>query len=264
MLKGLKPKPTGATIPRLMGLDWRRLAAYFVAGLAIVALAVLVARAFPRQAKVTARSRPVSRKSVDKAVARVGPQRRPTLSERFAAQRCRYPPERLTFIALKAERRLEVWAPGADGQMRLVAEYPILAASGRAGPKLREGDRQVPEGVYRIVLLNPRSSYHLSMKLDYPNKFDRAMARREGRANLGGDIFIHGRNVSIGCLAMGDPAIEELFRLVKETGRERAQVIIAPADFRRRGASLAPPPGAPRWTAELYDRLRAELARYPR
>jgi len=71
-----------------------------------------------------------------------------------------------------------------------VADYRITAASGTAGPKLREGDRQVPEGIYRIVGLNPNSRYHLSMKLDYPNAFDRHQAARDGRARPGSDIFI--------------------------------------------------------------------------
>jgi murein L,D-transpeptidase YafK len=71
-------------------------------------------------------------------------------------------------------------------------------ASGKAGPKLREGDGQVPEGIYRIDGLNPNSSYHLSLKLNYPNDFDLEQARTEGRTELGGDIFIHGKAVSIG------------------------------------------------------------------
>lgn len=232
------------------------LAAAALAALALLALAL--GAAFP-QAWNSARSRLMGDEPAFDAAAA-----RPRLAARFAAKGCPYPPERVTLVALKAEKRLEVWAPGADGRMRLAADYPVLAASGGAGPKLREGDRQVPEGLYRIALLNPQSAYHLSMKLDYPNEFDRAMARRDGRANPGGDIFIHGRDVSIGCLAMGDPAIEELFALVKEAGKDRVQVVVAPADFRALGPRVGPPPGAPAWTAGLYEKIRAELARYPK
>ena len=193
----------------------------------------------------------------------------------FAGRGCKFPPARLALVAIKDEKRLELWAPGrgrADGGdgdgggaeegWRLVKTYPILAASGHAGPKLREGDRQVPEGLYRVVFLNPRSQFHLSMKIDYPNDFDREMGRRDGRTNLGGDIFIHGENASIGCLAIGNPPIEELYRLVEKTGKERVQVLIAPWDFRKPGARTAPPPGAPEWTGELYGRLRRELAAF--
>ena len=74
----------------------------------------------------------------------------------------------------------------------------------------------MPEGVYRIVALNPNSSYHLSMKLDYPTEFDLSKARAEGRTRPGSDIFIHGKAVSIGCVAVGDDAIEEIFVLVRE------------------------------------------------
>ena len=71
-----------------------------------------------------------------------------------------------------------------------LARYPIRAASGALGPKLREGDRQVPEGVYDIESLNPNSRFHVALRVGYPNAFDRQMAGREGRTALGGDIMI--------------------------------------------------------------------------
>jgi murein L,D-transpeptidase YafK len=134
----------------------------------------------------------------------------------------------------------------------------VQAASGGPGPKLREGDRQVPEGLYKLLWLNPNSSYHLSMKLDYPNAFDRGKGRADGRTRLGGDIFIHGRAASIGCLAMGDPAIEELFTLVAEVGVGNVRVTIAPHDLRRRPA----PTDGPAWVRELYEALAPEVARF--
>jgi murein L,D-transpeptidase YafK len=125
-----------------------------------------------------------------------------------------------------------VWVE-TSGQVVFIHSYSVLAASGHNGPKLREGDRQVPEGFYRITSLNPNSSYHLSIKLNYPNAFDQQHADEEGRDHLGGDIFIHGKAASIGCLAMGDPAIEELFVMVEKVGRSNVQVIIAPHDPRQ-------------------------------
>ena len=80
----------------------------------------------------------------------------------------------------------------------------------------------MPEGVYAIEAFNSNSRFHLSLKLDYPNAVDRQQAALEGRDQLGGDIFLHGKDVSVGCLAMGDAAIEELFVLVARTGIERA------------------------------------------
>lgn len=171
-----------------------------------------------------------------------------------------YPPRRLALLVFKQERRLSVWAEDRKG-WRFLRAYPVLAASGNAGPKLREGDYQVPEGLYRIGWLNPASSYHLSMKVDYPNAFDRAMAARDGRTRLGGDIFIHGKNLSIGCVAIGDPAIEELFTLVADAGVGNVRVIIAPNDLRARGAIA--PPAPPLWIGRLYASIAAALREFP-
>lgn len=171
-----------------------------------------------------------------------------------------FPPPGLTLLAIKDERRLEVWAE-RDGAWRHLVDYPFTAFSGTLGPKCREGDGQIPEGLYRLDNLNPNSSYHLSMRVNYPNEFDRRMARSERRTHLGGDIFIHGRDASIGCIAIGDPAIEELFYLVAATGREKVEVIIAPRDLR--AARVEPLPTSPVWVADLYTVIRQAMARYP-
>lgn len=183
------------------------------------------------------------------------------LSPAFAAQIVVYPPPRLTLIGLKSEKRLEVWAPDASGQPRLLKTYPILAASGSSGPKLREGDGQVPEGLYAIASLNPNSRFHLSLRIDYPNSDDRRRAQSDGRTQLGGDIMIHGSNVSIGCLAMGDPAAEELFVLAALTGPANIQVILSPVDFRKE-ASVKIPAGQPAWVAERHAQIKAELSKF--
>lgn len=183
------------------------------------------------------------------------------LSPTFAAQGVAYPPASLTLIGLKAEKRLEVWAPDATGQPRLLKVYPILAASGGIGPKLREGDGQVPEGLYAIESLNPNSRFHLSLRIDYPNADDRRRAQTDGRTQLGGDIMIHGSNASIGCLAMGDPAAEELFVLAALTGPRNIQVILSPVDFRKE-ASVKIPAGQPAWVAERHAQIKAELRKF--
>ena len=205
-------------------------------------------------------SRPPGR-SVAEVLSTLGPTVEPRLKERFAAAGIPYPPARAFLLAFKTERQLELWAPAGE-QMKRVATYPLLDKSGTLGPKLREGDEQIPEGVYRVVWLHPNSQYHLSLKLDYPNAFDRARAREDGRRNPGGDIFIHGGDVSIGCLAIGDPAIEELFVLVARIGSANATTIIAPWDLRRR-----PPPDlvgdrALPWLPTLYANLATTLAAF--
>ena len=118
---------------------------------------------------------------------------------------------RIAFRAFKAERQLEIWgAANERGPFRLLATYPIAAISGTLGPKRREGDMQAPEGFYRIDRFNPHSQFHLSLGLNYPNSSDRL---RAGKDPLGRDIFIHGNQVSAGCLAMTDPVIDTIYGL---------------------------------------------------
>jgi murein L,D-transpeptidase YafK len=177
---------------------------------------------------------------------------RPRLREAAQAAGVSYPPASVRLIGLKEEKQLEVWFQGSTGWQR-VRTYAVLAASGGPGPKLREGDLQVPEGIYRLTAFNPNSSYHLSVRVDYPNADDRAIAAREKRTNLGGDIFIHGKAVSIGCLAIGDSAIEELYVLLADTGLRNSLAILAPS------ANPRPPQGAPEWVSSLYGRIREEM-----
>ena len=164
-----------------------------------------------------------------------------------------YPPEHLALIAFKEEKIVEVWASNDATNFMKVTQYPIQAASGKLGPKLREGDRQVPEGLYRVIGFNPNSSFHISMKLNYPNQFDLKYAKAEGRTEPGTNIFIHGQAASVGCLAMGDEVIEKLFTLVYKTGSSNTQVIISPTDPSK--GILVPPDGSPSWTAELYRNI---------
>lgn len=182
------------------------------------------------------------------------------LKGRFARAGVDYPPQRIQLIALKENRRLELWAYQRN-QWHFIHDYAIFAASGGTGPKLREGDKQVPEGFYRIVELNPNSHFHLSMKLNYPNGFDWLNATREGRAAPGSNIFIHGSAWSAGCLAIGDHYIEELFILVARVGLDESSVLIAPYDFRRK--EITSKENEPAWLSELYAYLKLRMARFP-
>lgn len=173
-----------------------------------------------------------------------------------------YPGKRYTFVVFKDARTLSVYAPDAGGAMRLVRTMPVLAASGGPGPKTKQGDNQVPEGVYGIESLNPRSLYHVALRVNYPNADDRARAKAEGRTTLGGDIMIHGKAASIGCLAMGDPGAEDLFALAARAGCKAVALLIAPTDFRK-NPGFAAPAGAPTWTEERYAELKKQLAELP-
>jgi hypothetical protein len=195
--------------------------------------------------------------------AQYGPAARTRLRPYFDAARVSYPPARVVMLALKQEKLIELYAANTNQDLRFICSCPILAASGTAGPKLREGDRQVPEGVYPVESLNPNSKFHLALRLGYPNQFDRDQARRDGRENLGGDIMIHGGAASIGCLAVGDEAVEDLFVLAADTGIAAVTVIISPVDFRKT-ANFAPPDNSsPPWTAALYQTLKSNLDELP-
>lgn len=199
-------------------------------------------------------------RSVQEVMARYGEAAEARLKPFFTEAKASYPPSHITLLTIKDEKKLELWTE-EDGEKFFIRAYKIQAASGVGGPKLREGDRQVPEGIYQLEYLNPNSLYHLSMKINYPNTFDRAMATQENRTGLGGDIFIHGNAVSIGCLAMGDSAIEELFTLVVKSGLKNVDVIIAPSDPRKHNiAPLAQ--NQPKWVAGLYADITAGFSTY--
>jgi hypothetical protein len=190
----------------------------------------------------------------------------------FTAAGVAWPPRSVLLVAFKEERRLELFASESGvrevtlvvpSDLRHVAGWPILAASGGAGPKLRAGDRQVPEGLYSIESLNPMSRFHLALRVAYPNDFDKAHAKEDGRDDLGGDIMVHGSNTSIGCLAMGDEVAEDLFVIAALAGVENVSILIAPCDLRMR-TDAVPPGGAPAWTAELWKEIRSLLTRLPK
>ncbi|MFN0200600.1 MAG: murein L,D-transpeptidase family protein [Bacteroidia bacterium] len=136
------------------------------------------------------------------------------------------------FRAFKQEKILEVWAKKGENLYQLLKTYPICAASGELGPKKKEGDKQVPEGLYEIVAFNPESKYHLSLRLNYPNEYD--LLHHSDKEKPGGDIYIHGGCESVGCLAMTDEAMQEIFVLAwwaKEAKRGEILCYIFPFRF---------------------------------
>lgn len=115
----------------------------------------------------------------------------------------------LLMVAYKEEDELLLYAKSIEADTyEIIAEYEICSKSGNLGPKRRQGDYQVPEGFYYIDRFNPASSFHLSVGLNYPNLADHRSSAFE---NLGGDIFIHGSCVTIGCLPMTDDRIKEIY-----------------------------------------------------
>jgi murein L,D-transpeptidase YafK len=136
-------------------------------------------------------------------------QAQPRLAADFSKVGLAYPPRQIVLRVFKMEGELELWARGAGGgPFVLVKTYPVCAFSGTLGPKRRQGDRQVPEGFYRISGFNPWSRFHLSLRIDYPNASDRILG---GAGDLGGDIFIHGSCVTIGCVPIRDGPIAEVY-----------------------------------------------------
>ncbi len=126
----------------------------------------------------------------------------------------------------KKEAELEIWVK-RKGKYALFDIYPICAYSGDLGPKLEEGDLQAPEGFYEVSLkqLNPRSRYFLSFNLGFPNAYDKAHGR------TGSYLMVHGDCESIGCYAMTDPGIKDIYHLVKsslEAGQKSVSTHIFP------------------------------------
>ncbi|MDR2207659.1 MAG: L,D-transpeptidase family protein [Azoarcus sp.] len=135
----------------------------------------------------------------------------------------------ILIVAYKSEAVLDIYAKASDtANYKKLASYPVCASSGNLGPKRSKGDGQVPEGFYRIDRFNPVSSYHLSLGINYPNAADRRNIRA---VDPGGDIFIHGSCVTIGCLPMTDAVIEEIYLYAvyaRSSGQKAIPVYIFP------------------------------------
>lgn len=162
----------------------------------------------------------------------------------------------IRILVLKRERRVEIHARGWSAP-RI---YPMHGFSGRLGPKLREGDFQIPEGIYECAGLNPNSSFHVSVKVGYPNATERKLAEADGRTTLGGDIFLHGGSASIGCIPVGDDAAEEVFLLAATCGVAPGGIVIAPYDMRQgRDAAVERSIQAPAWYPQLLESIHQAM-----
>ena len=159
----------------------------------------------------------------------------------------------------KEEAELEVWLQHG-ARYDLFKTYPICAMSGSLGPKQREGDGQSPEGFYSVTRskLNPASNYHLAFDIGYPNAYDRSLGR------TGSLIMVHGNCVSIGCFAMTDAGIEEIYSLADAAlAKGQASFPVHVFPFRMTTANMARHAGstwAPFWS-ELevgYDAFEAK------
>ena len=169
-------------------------------------------------------------------------------------------PREIIIVAFKEEKKLQVYAKHYVG-IKFIKEYPFTANSGELVPKLKEGDRQIPEGIYKVEYLNPNSSYYLSIKVNYPNEFDKSKSQLTNVKDMGGDIFIHGKSVTIGCIPIGDLAIEEVFLMTQKAINNEIKVIISPRDFRENDEY--PKIKSIDWENELYDKIKAELNTLP-
>ncbi|MCF6241684.1 MAG: L,D-transpeptidase family protein [Bacteroidales bacterium] len=135
----------------------------------------------------------------------------------------------ILILVFKAEDKLEIFAKKkTDTNYNKIKTYSICAKSGILGPKRKQGDLQVPEGFYYINRFNPYSSFYLSLGLNYPNASDK---RKSNAKDLGGDIFIHGDCVTIGCMPMTNDKIKEIYLYAvyaKNSGQNKIPVYIFP------------------------------------
>ena len=161
----------------------------------------------------------------------------------------------------KREKRLELWLARADGRYAMFKGYDICTYSGALGPKLKEGDRQAPEGFYRVGLkqLNPGSRHHLSFNLGFPNAFDSQLGR------TGSALMVHGGCSSVGCFAITDESVDEVYAVVEaalKQGQEAVDVAVFP--FRMTATALAEEGSSPwlqfwRNLKQGYDLFEADF-----
>jgi murein L,D-transpeptidase YafK len=131
---------------------------------------------------------------------------------------------------LKKEGKLEVWIKEKNNSTyTLLHTYDFCATSGVLGPKRKEGDAQIPEGIYYLNHFNPLSNFHLSLGISYPNESDKILSDKK---HPGGAIYIHGNCVTIGCIPITDDKIKELYILAveaKNNGQEKIPIHIFPS-----------------------------------
>ncbi len=158
--------------------------------------------------------------------------REKTLMQQFQEANLSWPAKQLFIRSFKQDGVLEIWVKNnLTEPFVLFKTYNICALSGKLGPKRREGDKQVPEGIYYINEFNPNSDYHFSLGLNYPNQSDLVFADKNAP---GGEIYIHGQCATVGCIPILNSPIEELYVLasiVKKQGQDFIPVHIYPIRF---------------------------------
>lgn len=156
-----------------------------------------------------------------------------TLMKQFQEKKLQWPAKYVYLRSFKYDSQLEVWVKSDQKEKyQLFKTYKVCALAGSLGPKRMQGDYQVPEGFYYINEFNPKSTYHLSLGLNYPNSSDRILG---DSLQPGGDIYIHGKCVTTGCIPIMDQQIEELYILAahaKTQGQDFIPVHIFPIDFK--------------------------------
>ena len=154
-----------------------------------------------------------------------------TLKKQFAAAGLQWPAKEIYIRSFKFDSQLEVWARNSSSEpFKLFKTYSVCALAGTLGPKRMEGDYQVPEGFYYINEFKPNSNYHMSLGINYPNPSDRIL----NDDHPGGEIYIHGNCVTVGCIPIKDPQIEELYIIAmgaKSSGQDFIPVHIFPIRF---------------------------------
>lgn len=155
-----------------------------------------------------------------------------TLIKQFKEKNLAWPARFVYIRSFKYDSQLEVWVKNSpEEKYKLFKSYKVCALAGTLGPKRMAGDYQVPEGFYYINEFKPRSEYHLSLGLNYPNASDRILS---DSTQPGGDIYIHGSCVTTGCIPITDAQIEELYILAahaKDMGEDFIPVHIFPVNF---------------------------------
>ncbi|MGB8193727.1 MAG: L,D-transpeptidase family protein [Chitinophagaceae bacterium] len=161
-----------------------------------------------------------------------------TLRRQFEAKGLKWPAKYIYIRSFKYDSQLEVWVKySANEKYKLFNTYKVCALAGSLGPKRMQGDYQVPEGFYYINEFNPRSTYHLSLGLNYPNVSDRILS---DSLQPGGDIYIHGSCVTTGCIPITDKQIEDLYVLAmhaKNQGQDFIPVHIFPIQFKNKNST---------------------------
>jgi len=154
------------------------------------------------------------------------------LKKEFAKKGISYPAKQMYIRSFKLDSELEIWVRNnVTDTFTLLKTYRVCSLSGKMGPKRKEGDRQVPEGFYYINDFNPNSSFHLSLGINYPNYSDKILSDQK---KPGGDIYIHGSCLTIGCIPLTDDFIEEVYILAvnaKNNGQDFIPVHVFPVRF---------------------------------